>query len=149
MGRLKMNSHEVFLIVDPSFSGDLWSLSRNAHVWIINSQSNDAAAHAVWSGETVGHSPAAGVTTFRGSSDPSETLYGLLGTIDEHHGQHAAVRPWDKIHVVGLGIDSVSIDRIGDELGLASLRLEVEGNGFVIRRAAGLGASSVDGSELT
>jgi len=38
-------SHEVFFILDDSFSGDLWSLSRSAHVWLIKSTQNEADYH--------------------------------------------------------------------------------------------------------
>ena len=65
-----------------------------------------------------------------------ETVYALLETIESHHGQYAAAPAWGSIHIVGVNLDSVSIDRIADGLGLASVRLEAESDGFVIRRAA-------------
>lgn len=36
--------HEVYFILDTNFDGDLWALSRKAHVWILQSSRNDAAA---------------------------------------------------------------------------------------------------------
>lgn len=39
--------HNVFFILERKFGGDLWSLSRAGHVWLIRSAENDIAAKAV------------------------------------------------------------------------------------------------------
>ena len=44
-------NHEVFFVLDVAFAGDLWALSRHAHVWIIKSPHNETAARAVWDRE--------------------------------------------------------------------------------------------------
>ncbi len=129
-------SHEVFLILDTSFDGDLWSLSREGHVWIVQSPENDAAARAVRERETEGYSPLRGVTTFNGSEDVNAIFYSYLGVIDCHHNQSAAPQPWDTIHVVGLSRKMVRPERIAESLGVESLVLTKEPQGFAIRRAA-------------
>lgn len=131
-----MTRHEVFFILDPYFTGDLWSLSREAHVWLIESAHNKALAQAVWERETKEHSPLIGVTTFEGSDDPSETFYRFLGTIDDHHNEYSAPRPWDTIYVIGFPLERASQDRIAEELGVDSVRLDSQSSGFAIHRAA-------------
>ena len=94
-------SHDVYIILDRAFAGDLWSLSRNSHVWLIKSPCNEAAARLVWGRETNGYSPLHGVTTFDGAENTSDGLYEILDTIDEHHNEYSASKPWNTIHVIG------------------------------------------------
>ncbi len=129
-------SHEVFFILDACFRDDLWKLSRRGHVWLLKSAGNEALARTVWDRETEGYSPERGVTTFDGSEDAIDDFYGFLGTIDEHHGEYSAPRPWDVIHVMGVPFDRVQPNRIAEELGLPAIATEVEELGFTIRRAA-------------
>jgi hypothetical protein len=129
-------SHEVFFILDACFPGDLWSLSRRGHVWLIGSPQNKDAAQAVWDRETGDYSPLQGVTTFDGSKDTAETFYSFLGTIDEHHGEYSAPQPWDTIHVLGIPLDRVARAEITEALGIAAVVLDREAGGFAIRRAA-------------
>lgn len=129
-------SHEVFFVLDACFQGDLWKLSRRGHVWLLKSSGNEAVTRAVWDRETEDYSLERGVTTFDGSCDPIADFYGFLGTIDEHHGENSAPKPWDVIHVMGVPFDRVQRSRIAEELGLQAIVLEVEKQGFAIRRAA-------------
>jgi hypothetical protein len=139
-------SHNVYFILDRDFTGDLWSLSRNSHVWIIRSTCNEAATRLVWNRETDGHSPLQGVTTFDGAEDTSDSFYGYLGTIDDHHGEYSAPEPWDTIHVIGFSLDSARPDRIAEALGVESVLLDPEGGGFAIRRATQQGDAPDDAS---
>ena len=129
-------SHEVYFVLDRAFARDLWSLSRNSHVWLIQSPPNDAAARRVWDRETDGHSLLHGVTTFVGANDTSDSFYAFLGTIDEHHGEHSATDPWDTIHVIGFPLESARPNRIAEELRVTIDVLQAEDGGFSIRRAA-------------
>ena len=110
-------SHDVYIILDRGFAGDLWSLSRKTHVWLIKSKCNEAAARLVWDRETGGYSPLNGVTTFEGADGTGDSLYGILSTIDEHHDEYAAQLPWGTIHVIGCRWESVRPGRIAEELG--------------------------------
>lgn len=127
-------NHEVYFVLDRAFDGDLWSLSRNAHVWIIKSTCNEHAARLVWDRETEDYSPLHGVTMFDGAQIASEDLYTLLGTIDAHHSEYDAPRPWDAIHVIGFPLASARRERIAQELGVEHLSVDPEGAGFAIRR---------------
>ena len=129
-------SHKVFFILDPGFAGDLWSLSRASHVWLIKSPQNDAIARVVWDRETEERSPLWGVTTFDGTQDAMETFYSFLGTIDQHHDEYSAPEPWEAIHVIGFPMDSARLDRIAEELDVDAVVLNLEGGGFSIRRPA-------------
>jgi hypothetical protein len=142
-------SHNVFLILDTSFAGDLWSVSREAHIWLIKSIQNDVAARAVWDRETEDYSPLRGVTTFDGYADRIETFYSFLGTIDAHHDEYAASEPWDAIHVLGVSLDEVRGPRIAEELGLEAVVLDAEPGGFAIKRAAQQGDPPAAASRRT
>jgi hypothetical protein len=136
----------VYFILDRGFAGDLWSLSRDSHVWLIKSTCNEVAARLVWAREPDGHSPLRGVTTFDGGEDTSDSFYRFLGTMDEHHGEYSAPEPWDTIHVIGFPLDRARPDRIADELGVETVLLAPEGGGFAIRRAAQQGDAPDDTS---
>lgn len=126
-------SHEVYLVLDPQFDGDLWSLSRAAHVWIIQTAENEAAARAVWDRESEGLSPLRGVTTFDGSGEAYDDFYRILPTIEEHHAEYSAPEPWNAIHVIGLS-GNIQRDRIADALGIDAFEVIKEGKGFAIKR---------------
>ena len=126
--------HEVSFIFDVEFSGDLWALSRGAHVWLIKSEHNDRITGSVWDRETEPYSPMHGVSTFGDASDPTSSFYSFLGTIDQHHDEFSAPRPWDVIHVIGLALEPLSTEKIANELLLESAHIEKEAGGFAIRR---------------
>ena len=129
-----MFDHHVFFILC-DFHGDLWSLSRGAHVWLVHSPSNDEAARRVWDREPVGHSPLSGVTTFDSSGDLLADFYQFLVTIDEHHNQYSASPHWISIHVRGVGVEQIDADRIGAALECSHVRIMPESDGFTIIRA--------------
>lgn len=140
-----MSTHEVIVVLDPNFAGDLWALSRTAHVWIIGSELNEEAARQVWNRERDPRWPTQGVTTFVGAACEADTLYSMLATIDEHHGDHSAELPWQVIHVRGLGISDVSEPRIADELAEVPVNFLPEQGGFAIVRA-GRPTAATDGA---
>ena len=129
-------SHEVYLVLDPQFADDLWRLSRAAHVWIIRTAENEAAAKAVWDRETEGHSPLRGVAIFDGSGEAYDDFYMILPTIEEHHAEYSAPEPWNATHVIGLSGRNIRRDRIANALGFEAFEVVTEGKGFAIKRAA-------------
>ena len=129
-------NHEVFLILVPRFDGDLWTLSRTAHVWIVNSAENEVAARAVRERETEGYSPLHGVTVFNDADEVNDAFYSAISMIESHHSVYAAPRPWDTIHVVGLSRKMVRAEWIAERLGVESVVLAKEPQGFSIRRTA-------------
>ena len=130
-----MPAHEVHFILDPTYSGDLWSLSRRAHVWICNSPENDGQIKQVGDAESEGYSPLRGVSSFRMGDDVLATFYNFLGTIDEHHDEYWAPTPWSTIHVVGLSPKDVSKDRVLEELSADAVSIEPGEGAFTIRRS--------------
>ena len=129
-----MPEQEVHFILDPDYRGDLWSLSRRAHVWICSSPANDAQYQRVCDQETEEYSELQGVSSFELGSDVVATFYGFLGTIDEHHDGDATTPPWSRIHVVGLSSKVVSMDRILAELAPAAVAIDPDAGGFTLRR---------------
>ena len=130
-----MVDHQVFLILQ-DFDGDLWSLSRGCHVWLVHSPVNDDAARGIWGRESDGHSPLHGATTFDSSGDRIDDLYLSLGLIDEHHAA------WGAIHVRGVELEEVDPHRIATELEDVDFRTLPESGGFAILRAAHPGATA-------
>lgn len=140
---LAMLDHKVFFILR-DFTGDLWALSRGAHVWLVHSPANAEAAHCVRGRETGGHSPLSGVTTFASSGDCLADFYRFLETIDEHHNENSAAPPWRSINVRGVPVEQVDADRIRDALDCDHLQLLPESGGFAIVRVAQYGAAADD-----
>lgn len=130
-----MLDHQVFFILR-DFDGDLWSLSRGAHVWLAHSPVNDAAARCVWDREVGGHSPLSGVTTFDSSGDCLADFYQFLETIAVHHNEHSAPTAWRAINVRGVRVEQIDADRIRDALDCDHLQILPELDGFAIIRAA-------------
>ena len=130
-------SHEVYLVLDPQFADDLWSLSRGAHVWLFRTAENEAAAKAVRERETEGYSPLRGVTIFDGSGEAYDDFYMILPMIEVHHAEYsAAPEPWNAIHVIGLSGRNIRRDRVADALGIDAFEVVKEGKGFAIKRTA-------------
>lgn len=127
---------ELYFILDLGFDGDLWALSRSAHVWIVRSPRNEAAARAVWERDADTRSSPSGVTVFDGSIDATATFYASLGTIALHHDEFSSPEPWSTIHVVGLPIDRVRPERVAKALSVDAVRLAPEAGGFAITCAA-------------
>ncbi len=123
-------SETVCFVLDPKFQGDLWALSRSAHVWLIESEQNRAAAESVWSRETESPSSSRGVTTFKGAPLALYSFFGMLAAIDLHHPD------WSAIRVIGLSADGVRPGQVAEELGLESVSLDEEPAGFSISRGA-------------
>lgn len=129
-----LDHHVLFILRD--FEGDLWSLSRGAHVWLVDTPGNHAAARGVWDRENDGHSPLSGVTTFASSGDCLADFYQLLRTIDEHHDEYSAASQWGIITVRGVRFDQIDADRIRAALRCTRLGILPDSGGFAIIRAA-------------
>ena len=88
----------VRVIVDPNFGERLASLSSNSPAWIVESPPNTAVAQRLRR-----ERPEYDVTTFRAGRDggAESDLLGMLGTIDEHHGEHAAGPTYSFLEVIG------------------------------------------------
>jgi len=137
--------HHVFFILDAEFVGDLWELSRLAHVWLIKSPLNEAAARTVWDRETKDFSPLHGVTLFDGSEDNAKSFYAFLSTIDMHHDEYSAPRPWDTLHVIGLPIDVINPDWVAEQLETNVVMETSESEGFIIKRVTNNDLQPVSG----
>jgi hypothetical protein len=111
-----MDQQEVYVVLD-DFEGDLWALSRDRHVWIVESEANRPFIAEVWKRE-VSFSVHYGVTYFRPGS-----LYDLLLTIDEHNPD------WKEMMI--LGADTISFDVIELE-SILDLKLKVVRDNYTI-----------------
>jgi hypothetical protein len=103
----------VFVVVDGEFGSRLSELVQGGPVWIIDSPANRTAAQKIWT-EHPEYSELDGVTVFRpveGYSREDALIY-ELGTIDLHHGAHAANPPYTVIEVLGTPVS----ERIKTEL---------------------------------
>lgn len=135
-----MAEHHVVLIFG-EFHGDLWSLSRNQHVWLMHSPANHAEAERVWDREDDSYTPLHGVTTFDCDGASPTELLRILITVDHHHDESSVDDPWTAIHVRGIPSDGITSERVSAELGFGCRVLPEEG-GFVIIRAAQLDAAA-------
>src|SRR5687767_6612446 len=131
-----VDDYEDYFILEPAFAGDLWDLSRTAHVWICDTPSNSGRIQAVWDAGTEGYSARSGVTSFDLGADGLETFYSYLGTLDTHHDEYSDELPWSAIHVLGVRAQEVSLERILDEVSAESVALEPRERGFTVRRTA-------------
>ncbi|MEZ5979602.1 MAG: hypothetical protein R3F34_15495 [Planctomycetota bacterium] len=125
---------DVVVVLDPDFAGDLRGLSRGAHVWIVGSEANERAVRSVRERGADPNDARTGVTTFRGGGARDELLCEILGTIDEHHGIHAADPPWSAMRVVGLGLDEVDAARVAESLRLDNVAIRALDAGLRIER---------------
>ena len=126
----------VYLILDLAYSGDLWALSRDAHVWVLKSPANDVAVRTVWDAEVEPYSTERGVSCFHWEGDLVGGFYSALGDIDKHHDAYEADVAWTSIFVIGLSLEVVSAERACETLGfeVLMLRAEHEGEYFEVRR---------------
>ncbi|MBC8329844.1 MAG: hypothetical protein H8E31_13975 [Planctomycetes bacterium] len=128
------HQHQVAIVLDRCFGGDLWTLSREVHVWIVRSDHNEGVARAVWNRETEEFPVKQRVTVFDGAREPGSALFSILGTVDLHHNEYSAPEPWDSILVVGLTSGAVDLNLVARELGGISLSVSPEDEGFRIKR---------------
>ncbi|MFK7739555.1 MAG: hypothetical protein AB8H80_04460 [Planctomycetota bacterium] len=128
-----MGEHRVFLIFG-ELGEDLWSLSRECHVWLMSSPGNDAAAERVWSRDDEPYTPECGVTTFRCDDDSPAELLRMLVTVDQHHDEHSVDVPWSAIHVRGFQLSGISAAEVANELGMPCQVLPEDGGLAIIRQ---------------
>lgn len=127
-----MKQH-VYFIMDKKFIGDIWSLSRDRHIWICNSESNTPKIKAVWEKDK-DYSQLKGVTSFDLSDNPLDCYYKFLGTINEHHsGDYPDIEPWDHIAVWGIELRCVSRSMVKKCLEV-KVRFEEREDHFIIKR---------------
>lgn len=96
--------YRVAIVVDREFGSRVAELAKRVHVWLCDSPLNRPAAEALW------HAPGGdaydletGVTLFDCPPDQpvEDALVHIVGTVDQHHGQHAHDPPWSVIEVIG------------------------------------------------
>ena len=123
---MSADPYRVIIVVDGSFGRRLEDLPRDVPVWIVRSDTNEAAALR---GRT--HRPEAnhliGITTFDALSDSSEqNLLGIFEDIDLHHGIYSSNPPYREIEVFGTNVTS-EIKSLLMECGFAEFHSTADG----------------------
>jgi hypothetical protein len=103
-----MRQRSVYVILIP-YKGNLWELSRNAHVWISDIEANKPQIEQVWAQEKT-YSPNQGVTSFKPGDNELDKFYELLTTIDEHHAGEKF--GWEEMVVQGIDPQEVDVNNI-------------------------------------
>lgn len=108
------------------FTGDLWTFSRTAHVWLADTPRNVELVKAVWAREPGTVSTSTGVTTFRSEDPPVVNRW--LATIAEHHPD------WTVIQIWGSPWSHLDAWDVARALGVRSVDVSADPNGFQIWR---------------
>ena len=129
-------TERIVIVVDRRCGEQLHGFTRDAHVWAVGSQHNDAViavmSNAVEHGAD-GDVSSPTLTSFKGGDDesPEELCARILGDIEDHHGDFASDGSWAEIEVVGA--------RYTDELAelfesIGATECSVTPSGFICRR---------------
>jgi hypothetical protein len=87
-------SRTVTIVLEPEFGDQLHELALRSAVWIVETETNRAAAEEAW--RRAVEWPHINVTIFR----PSD-LRNLLEQVELHHGPHSQTRPFSILEIVG------------------------------------------------
>jgi hypothetical protein len=118
---------KVAIVLDPDYGNKLASLAAGAHVWIVDTPANRAAASEYWA-QNARHKVESGVTTFKFSENASrlETCLDILATVDLHHGEYSSNPPYSELEVIGLPLTDKAKSAIKD-LGFGRFETTAEG----------------------
>lgn len=87
-------SRTVTIVLEPEFGEQLHELALRSAVWIVETDTNRAAAEEAW--RRAVEWPHIHVTVFR----PSDLRH-LLEQIELHHGPHSQARPFSILEIIG------------------------------------------------
>lgn len=90
-------SRTVTIVLDPDFGDELHELALRTAVWIVETETNRAAAEEAW--RRAVEWPHISVTVFRPSGLPH-----LLEQVELHHGPLSQARPFSVLEVVGAAL---------------------------------------------
>jgi len=101
------DTYTVAIVLDPEFGERLAPLASRVHTWVVDSQTNRAAAEDIWQKNQEDGEPYSienGVTTFGVFWNESAEHWceGVLGTIDLHHGEYSHTPPLSVLEIYGL-----------------------------------------------
>jgi hypothetical protein len=122
--------HRVAIVVDPSYAERIVGLARECHTWLVRSALNDPVVAALRQDDS-GFSFDSGVTTFNGAETPQASFLSILGTVEEHHGQHSHDPPLSVVEVIGLEPSAPVREEL---LSYGFGHIEPSHNGFVAHR---------------
>ena len=99
------STQSVVLVVDTAFGARAGEVAERAHVWLVESPENQAAARTFWAVSTQTANPGASegsVTTFTGRGAlPADWAAEMVDTIEDHHNEHAQHPPYSKLVILG------------------------------------------------
>lgn len=90
-------SRTVTIVLDPDFGDELHELALRTAVWIVETETNRAAAEEAW--RRAVEWPNISVTVFRSAGLPH-----LLEQVELHHGPASQARPFSLLEVVGAAL---------------------------------------------
>jgi hypothetical protein len=95
--------YRVGLVVDPSFGVRLEELARRMHVWVVRSPDNEPVVRRIWDALQGENSLESGATLFGSDTESREkACEGIVGTIEEHHGEDSHDPAVNAIEVFGV-----------------------------------------------
>ncbi|MBA3817815.1 MAG: hypothetical protein H0X17_02910 [Deltaproteobacteria bacterium] len=95
----------VVIVFDRAIAAELEELTRDAHVWVIESPSNSPAVRGHWVA-CISHDQGTRVTEFGDSPEPDEAqCLDLLDVVEEHHSEHSEAGAWRELEVIGVPLN--------------------------------------------
>jgi hypothetical protein len=106
---MKIDTNDtVALIVDPDFGARILEVAaRSRHTWVVATPVNTAATEQFWAASPKAPelNAGGGVTTFfQSGADRESWCISILGTLDDHHNEHACKLGYSVIEVYGIAI---------------------------------------------
>ncbi len=123
--------NEVYLVLDKKWKENLFTTSRNRHIWICNSEQNDIQIQETWKMDKE-YNLNKGVTSFKIHDSLLNEFYNIIDQIQIHHCAGASnINEWKRIVVFGIDYNEIMKTEI-EEILDSKVDIEKNENGFCI-----------------